>query len=101
MIKPLRDRVVVRVEEPDVKSKGGLIIPDVAKEKPSTGVILAVGPGKYCDNGQLIAVQLTVGDKVLFGKFGGTEVTTEAGDKVLILKEEEIIATVKQEESNG
>src|SRR5437868_11683381 len=84
--RPLHDRVVVRRIEADEKTKGGIIIPDTAKEKPSEGEIIAVGPGGRDENGKLIPIDLKAGDRVLFGKWGGTEVKLD-GDDLLIMKE--------------
>ncbi|MCK4325368.1 co-chaperone GroES, partial [bacterium] len=89
-IKPLGDRVLVRqIEEEEVK-KGGIIIPDTAKEKPQRGEIKAVGPGKRNDEGKVIPLQVKVGDKVLFSKYGGTEVKID-GEEYLIMREDDIV----------
>ena len=74
-IKPLGDRVVIRPSAAEEKTKGGIILPDTAKEKPVVGEIVAVGPGKKSDEGKLVPLELKVGDKVLYGKYSGTEVT--------------------------
>ena len=87
--RPLHDRVVVRRLEADQKTKGGIIIPDTAKEKPSEGEIVAVGPGGRDENGKLIPIDLKAGDRVLFGKWGGTEVKID-GEDLLIMKESDI-----------
>ena len=93
-VKPLHDRVlVVRIEEEE-KTKGGIIIPDSAKEKPQEGKVVAVGDGKYLDNGQKIPLSVKVGDKVLFGKYAGTEIKIE-GEEHLILREDDILAIVE------
>jgi chaperonin GroES len=93
-IRPLHDRVIVkRVEEED-KTKGGIIIPDSAKEKPSEGKIIAVGKGKLLDNGQMLALEVKKGDKVLFGKYAGTEIKVD-GEEHLIMREDDIIAIVE------
>ena len=84
--RPLHDRVVVRRIEADEKTKGGIIIPDTAKEKPSEGEIIAVGPGGRDENGKLIPIDLKTGDRVLFGKWSGTEVKLD-GEDLLIMKE--------------
>jgi len=94
-IEPLYDRVVVqRLEEKDI-TKGGIIIPDTAKEKPMEGKIVAVGAGKMTDEGKQIPLKVKKGDKVLLGKWSGTEVKIE-GEEYIILKEEEILAIVKE-----
>ena len=92
-IKPLADRVVVKVIEPEEQKKGGIIIPDTAKEKPQQGEVMAVGPGRVTDNGQKIPLEVKVGDKVIFGKYSGTEVTVDS-EEFLILRESDILAIV-------
>ncbi|KAG1713653.1 chaperonin [Nymphon striatum] len=87
---PLHDRVVVRRTEGEEKTAGGLIIPDAAKEKPSEGEIVAVGEGARKDNGELIAMAVKAGDKVLFGKWSGTEITID-GEELLMMKESDIM----------
>ena len=91
--RPLHDRVVVKRIEADEKSKGGIIIPDTAKEKPQEGEVVAVGPGGRDENGKLIAMDLKAGDRVLFGKWSGTEVKLE-GDDLLIMKESDIMGVI-------
>lgn len=91
--RPLHDRVVVRRLESEEKTAGGIIIPDTAKEKPQEGEILAVGAGARKDNGELIALDVKVGDRVLFGKWSGTEVKID-GEDVLIMKESDIMGVV-------
>ena len=93
-IKPLHDRVIVsRIEEQET-TKGGIIIPDTAKEKPAEGKITAVGDGKTLENGQKQALIVKVGDRVLFGKYAGTEITID-GEEQLIMREDDIIAIVE------
>jgi chaperonin GroES len=93
-IKPLHDRVIVsRIEEQDT-TKGGIIIPDTAKEKPAEGKITAVGDGKTLENGEKQALVVKVGDRVLFGKYAGTEITID-GEEQLIMREDDIIAIVE------
>jgi chaperonin GroES len=87
---PLHDRVLVRRIESEEKTKGGLIIPDSAKEKPSEGEVVAVGEGARKDNGDLIPMSVKAGDRILFGKWSGTEVKIE-GDDMLIMKESDIL----------
>ena len=90
---PLHDRVLVRRLEGEEKTKGGLIIPDTAKEKPAEGEIIAVGEGARKDSGELIAPAVKAGDKVLFGKWSGTEVTVD-GKELLIMKESDILGII-------
>ena len=92
-IRHLHDRVVVRRMEEERKTASGIIIPDNATEKPDRGEVLAVGPGKASDNGERIAPQVKVGDKVLFGKYAGTAVKVD-GQEVLIMREEDILAVI-------
>ena len=91
--KPLHDRVLVRRVESEAKTKGGLIIPDTAKEKPAEGEIVSVGAGARKDNGELIAPSVKAGDRVLFGKWSGTEVTLD-GKELLIMKESDILGII-------
>ncbi len=88
--KPLHDRVLVRRTEGDEKTAGGLIIPDSAKEKPAEGAVVACGEGARKDSGELIAMAVSEGDRVLFGKWSGTEVTVD-GEELLIMKESDIL----------
>ncbi len=91
--RPLHDRVVVKRIKAEEKSKGGIIIPDTAKEKPQEGEVVAVGPGGRDENGKVIAMDLKAGDHVLFGKWSGTEVMLE-GDELLIMKESDIMGVI-------
>ena len=91
--KPLHDRVLVRRIESDEKTKGGLIIPDSAKEKPSEGEVIAAGEGARKDSGELIDMAVKPGDRILFGKWSGTEVTLD-GEELLIMKESDILGIV-------
>lgn len=91
--RPLHDRVVVRRIDAQEKTKGGIIIPDTAKEKPQEGEVVAVGPGGRDENGKLIAMDLKAGDHVLFGKWSGTEVKLD-GDELLIMKESDIMGVI-------
>ena len=90
---PLHDRVLVRRIAGDDKTKGGLIIPDTAKEKPAEGEIVSAGPGARKDSGELIAPSVKAGDRILFGKWSGTEVTLE-GEELLIMKESDILGII-------
>jgi chaperonin GroES len=92
-IKPLADRVVVKPIEDSEEMRGGLYIPDTAKEKPQQGEIMAVGPGRVSDEGQRIEMELKQGDKVLYGKYSGTEVTV-GGEQYLILRETDVLAVI-------
>jgi chaperonin GroES len=93
--RPLHDRVVVRRIDAEAKTAGGIIIPDTAQEKPSQGEITAVGPGGRDDAGKLIPIDLKVGDRVLFGKWSGTEIKIE-GVEYLIMKESDILGVIEQ-----
>jgi len=94
-IQPLGDRVVVKPLEAESKTKGGIVLPDTAKEKPQEGEIVAVGKGKALDNGTIQPLEVKVGDKVLYGKYSGNEITTKEGDELLIMREEDILAIIK------
>ena len=93
--RPLHDRVVVRRIEAEEKSAGGIIIPDTAKEKPSQGEVIAVGPGCRDETGMLIPIDLKVGDRVLYGKWSGTEVKIDA-QELLIMKESDIMGIIDE-----
>lgn len=94
-IKPLGDRIVVKPLEAENKSKGGILLPDSAKEKPQEAKVVAIGKGKVLDNGTVQAPEVKVGDKVLYGKYSGNEITTKEGEELLILREEDILAIIK------
>jgi len=94
-IQPLGDRVIIKPLEAESKTKGGIVIPDTAKEKPQEGKVVAVGKGKISDDGKLQALEVKSGDKVLYGKYSGTEITTKEGEELLIMKEEDILAIIK------
>lgn len=96
-IRPLHDRVVVRRMEEERKSPGGIVLPDSAAEKPSKGEVLAIGTGKLLDSGEVRPLALKVGDKVLFGKYSGTEVKLSgvAGDEVLVMREDDIMGVIE------
>jgi chaperonin GroES len=93
-IRPLHDRVIVKRLEEEKKSAGGIIIPDAAAEKPIQGIVKAVGKGKILENGTVRPLDLKVGDKVLFGKYSGTEVKVD-GDDVLVMREEDVMAVIE------
>ncbi len=92
--RPLHDRVLVRRVEEDEKSSGGIIIPDTAKEKPSQGEILAAGPGARDDSGEIVPLDVKVGDRILFGKWSGTEVTLD-GEELIIMKETDVMGVLE------
>ncbi len=94
-IRPLHDRVIVKREDDERKSPGGIVIPDSASEKPSKGRVLAVGNGKILEDGKVRPLDVKVGDKVLFGKYSGTEVKVD-GDDVLVMREEDILAILEK-----
>lgn len=94
MIKPLGDRVVIKVLEKEEKTKSGIVLPDTAKEKPQEGKIVAVGTGKVLDNGQRVALDVKEGDKVIFSKYAGTEIKID-GQEYLILSERDVLAIVE------
>jgi len=92
-LNPLADRVVVKAAEAEEKTKGGIILPDTAKEKPVEGTIVAAGPGKISETGEVIKMTVKVGDKVLYGKYSGTDVTID-GEEYLIMRESDVFAIV-------
>jgi chaperonin GroES len=94
-IKPLGERVVVKVLKNETKTKSGIVLPDTAKEKPQMGKVLAVGPGKVLDDGKKINMEVKAGDQVLFAKYAGTEVKLD-GEEYMILKENDILAILPQ-----
>ena len=94
-IRPLHDRVIVKREDEERKSPGGIVIPDTAAEKPIRGKIVAVGKGKILENGSVRPLDLKVGDKILFGKYGGTEVKFD-GDELLVMREEDVMAVIEK-----
>ena len=94
-LQPLEDRIVVRPNEAEEKTASGLVIPDTAKEKPQQGEVLAVGPGRYSDKGDLIPLDVKVGDTVVYSKYGGTEIT-EGGEDLLILNGRDVLAKVSK-----
>ena len=93
-IKPLQDRIIVKQVEAEEKTKGGIIIPDSAKEKPQEGKIVAVGPGKVADDGKVIAMSVKEGDLVLFSKYAGTEIKIE-GEEHMIMREDDILGIIE------
>ena len=93
-IRPLQDRVIVKRIEEEEKTKGGIIIPDTAKEKPQEGKVIAVGKGKIADDGKLVKLDVKIGDKILFGKYSGSEIKLN-GDEHLIMREDDILGVVE------
>ena len=93
-VKPLQDRLVIKRLEEEEKTKGGIIIPDAAKEKPQEGRVIAVGEGKVLESGQRSPVSVKVGDKILFGKYSGTEIKID-GEEHLILREDDVLAIIE------
>lgn len=94
-VRPLQDRVIVKRVEEEEKSPGGIIIPDTAKEKPQQGEVVAVGPGKRDEDGRLQALDVKPGDRVLFGKYAGTEIKLE-GEDLLIMREDDILGVIER-----
>jgi chaperonin GroES len=92
--RPLHDRILVRRIDAEEKTKGGIIIPDTAKEKPQEGEVVAVGPGARNDKGELVALDVKAGDRILFGKWSGTEVKVD-GDDLLIMKESDVMGVIE------
>ncbi|MGL4198878.1 MAG: co-chaperone GroES [Allorhizobium sp.] len=92
--RPLHDRIVVRRVSSEEKTKGGIIIPDTAKEKPQEGEVIAVGPGARNDQGQIVALDVKVGDRILFGKWSGTEIKID-GEELLIMKEADVMGVIE------
>ncbi len=93
-LRPLHDRVIIKRLEAETKSAGGIVIPDTATEKPVRGEVLAVGAGKILDDGKVRALAVKVGDKVLFGKYSGTEVKVD-GEELLVMREEDLVAVIE------
>ncbi|WP_432823667.1 co-chaperone GroES [Trichloromonas sp.] len=94
-IRPLQDRIIVKRIEEETKTAGGLIIPDSAKEKPMMGMVIAAGNGKKTDDGKVLALDVKVGDKVLFGKYAGTEIKVD-GQEYLMMREDDILGVVEK-----
>jgi chaperonin GroES len=96
VLKPLGDRLVIEAIEQDETTASGILIPETAKEKPQEGNVLAAGPGRLDDNGKRVAMGVKVGDRVLYAKYGGTEIKLEDNKKVLILRESDVLALVER-----
>ena len=94
-IQPLGDRIVIKPLEAEEKTKGGIVLPDTAKEKPQEGKVVAVGKGKVLESGKVEPLEVKVGDVVLYGKYSGTEITKD-GDEYLIVRQEDILAIIKK-----
>src|SRR4051794_20361277 len=97
--RPLHDRVVARRIEGEEKTRGGIIIPDTAKEKPQEGEVVAVGPGARDESGKLIPIELKAGDRILFGKWSGTEVKID-GEELLIMKESDVLGVIEEAQAS-
>ena len=95
-IQPLADRIIVKPLEAESKTQGGIVLPDTVKEKPQEGEIVAAGKGKMLDTGTVQALEVKVGDKVLYGKYSGTEIKTKEGEELLIMREDDVLAIVKK-----
>ena len=93
-IRPLQDRILVKRVEEEEKTKGGIIIPDTAKEKPIEGKVIAVGPGRVGDSGDRIPLEVKEGDRILFGKYGGTDITIQ-GEEYLIMREDDVLGIIE------
>ncbi len=93
-LKPLQDRILVQRVEEETKTKGGIIIPDTAKEKPAEGKVVAVGTGKVTEDGKKVAIELKVGDRILFGKYAGNEVKID-GQEYLIMREDDVLGVIE------
>ena len=94
-IQPLADRIVVKPLDAQEVSKGGIVLPDTAKEKPQEGKVVAVGKGKLTEEGKVKSLEVRVGDRILYGKYSGTEITTKEGQELLIMREDDVFAIVK------
>jgi chaperonin GroES len=93
-LRPLQDRIIVQRVEEESKTKGGIIIPDSAKEKPAEGIVISVGKGKVAEDGKLIPMEVKTGDRILFGKYSGTEVKVE-GEEYLIMREDDVLGIIE------
>jgi chaperonin GroES len=95
MLKPLADRIIVKAITAEEKTPGGIVLPDTAKEKPQEGEVIAVGPGKLLDNGKVAAMEVKVGDRVVYSKYGGTEVKLN-GDEYVVLRLDDVLGVVEK-----
>jgi len=96
MLRPLGDRIVAKATSGEEVTKGGIVLPDTAKEKPQEGEVIAVGPGRMLDSGKVVPLDVKVGDKILFAKYGGTEVKVD-GEEYMILRSEDVLAILEPE----
>ena len=96
MLKPLSDRIIAKSTETEEVTPGGIVLPDTAKERPQEGEVVAVGPGKLLDNGKVVPMDVKVGDKIIFAKYGGTEVKVD-GQEYIILRQDDVLAVLEHE----
>jgi chaperonin GroES len=100
MLKPLGDRIIAKATSAEEITAGGIVLPDTAKEKPQEGEVIAVGPGKLLDSGKLIPMDVKVGDTIIYGKYGGTEVKVE-GEEYIILRQDDVLAVLDKGKKKG
>jgi chaperonin GroES len=100
MLKPLGDRIIAKATSAEEVTRGGIVLPDTAKEKPQEGEVIAVGPGKLLDSGKLCPVDVKVGDKIIFAKYGGTEVKVD-GEDYIILRQDDVLAILDKGKKKG
>jgi len=100
MLKPLGDRIIAKATSAEEMTKGGILLPDTAKEKPQEGEVIAIGPGKLLDSGKLVTMDVKVGDKIIYAKYGGTEVKIE-GEEYIILRQDDVLAILDKGKKKG
>ncbi len=100
MIKPLSDRIVVQTKTAEEITKGGIILPDTAKEKPQEGEVVAIGPGKLLDSGKVVPVEVKVGDRIIYSKYGGTDIKLD-GEEYVILRQDDVLAVLEEKKKGG
>lgn len=100
MLKPLGDRIIAKATSAEEVTKGGIVLPDTAKEKPQEGEVIAVGPGKLLDSGKLVPMDVKVGDKIIFAKYGGTEIKID-GEEYIILRQDDVLAILDKGKKKG
>jgi len=100
MLKPLGDRIIAKATSAEEMTKGGILLPDTAKEKPQEGEVIAIGPGKLLDSGKLVPMDVKVGDKIIYAKYGGTEVKIE-GEEYIILRQDDVLAILDKGKKKG
>jgi chaperonin GroES len=100
MLKPLGDRIIAKATSAEEVTKGGIVLPDTAKEKPQEGEVIAIGPGKLLDSGKLIPMDVKVGDTIIYGKYGGTEIKVE-GEEYIILRQDDVLAVLDKGKKKG